>query len=299
MIKYMDFIVGITFKNGYEVFIRPYDTELNRTFIEKSNFKKLDKPLYYQLDTTYVGFSDRQISLIENKEEIKKESIERIIKSFNDLNMELHPALVRGELTLKDCNEIHRIFTTNFLELRHNRPPSEITVLNETLQGINHGVHDYESVLHSENYMECDELPRTILVGYEIWDQMGEFAYNVPNTYDRTELADLYDHADVFYWDDCRLGRNFATAWYMGDDPMAWDVADIDAIVPIFKLGNNKIKRLYSDTKFLDWLAKGNYDFTVPFKDVPFGKIINPIEFTNETVTNMYRPKEIKIYESI
>ena len=71
MIKYMDFIVGITFKNGYEVFIRPYDTELNRTFIEKSNFKKLDKPLYYQLDTTYVGFSDRQISLIENKEEIQ------------------------------------------------------------------------------------------------------------------------------------------------------------------------------------------------------------------------------------
>ena len=85
----------------------------------------------------------------------------------------------------------------------------------------------------------------------------------------------------------------------MGDDPMAWDVADIDAIVPIFKLGNNKIKRLYGDTKFLDWLAKGNYDFTVPFKDLPFGKIINPIEFTNETVTNMYRPTEIKIYESI
>jgi hypothetical protein len=276
----IDAILSLQFKSGKQIDIQPYDTVLNNNALSKFGLRnKKFNSYFFEKESVFIGFDDETRSWTHTEVDIlkvRKENLERIRNGFRKTNLEPHPSIFNDTLTARDCVEIHRIFTTAFLDLQSS---GMITPdLHNNLQDINHGVHEYESTLDTPNIMKLlrhQEHKAPINAGGAFWEDMSSNIYQVDKDYDRSELDDLYDVANVFYYDDCRIGRNFRTAWYMDDDPMASDILDIDSIAPIFRIGNNINTALYSSDEFHNWLSKWNYDHIKPFKDIPFGKIVS------------------------
>lgn len=292
----MNVLVRLHFNSGKVIEITPFDTELNRKALAQFNLKdKKFNSYFFEKESVFVGFDSHTREWSHGDVDfnvLRKNNLERIREGFRSTNLKPHSSLFNGELTIKDCAEIHRIFTSAFLEMQSSGILNP--TLHSNLQKINHGVHDYESTLDTPNckkFFKNEEYRAPVNAGGAFWEDMSSNIYQVTEDYDRSELSPLYDIADVFYYDDCRIGRNFKTAWYMDDDPTASDILDVDSIAPIFKIGNEINDALYKTDEFHDWLKKWNYDYNKPYKDIPFGKITSTtthhdIDF-DDSVINM------------
>jgi len=244
--------IQFKFDNGESLTVKPLDTVLNQQLL----------PLWIQCQHNGVYQFTLSVDVGRDSEQplARPAALEKIQQGFELTGIEC-PVDLSQPLTIQDCNQLHRIFTNGFMSGNYSVAD---------LQLINHGTHEYESTLTTPNYMRQEYGVRDRVIGLNMYSNM---ANNTIDILDEHKY-DLPDSADVYLWDDCRIGRSFADAWCQNDDPTEWDIRDIDRAGPVLLFQNILRKNLYASDHFQNWLSVHNYDPFKPYKDIPFGNIV-------------------------
>ena len=241
------------FDNEETLTIEVFDTQLNKKLLELWSLAREEN----------IGFFEqtmaREIGRDKPRTGNLNAALEKICKGF-ELTGITPPVSLDGPLTIYDCNIIHRTFTNGFRDKLADVPD---------LQLINHGAHEYESILESPNYISLDhDIPSDQILGYDLYQNIAKYTIDILDS----DKEDLSDSADIYLYDECRIGRSFSDAWCQNDDPSEWDIRDIDRAGPLLIFQNALRKKLYNSTRFHKWLEKYNAQDKV-YKDIPFANI--------------------------
>tara|TARA_B110000495_G_scaffold41211_1_gene33528 strand:- start:5510 stop:6382 length:873 start_codon:yes stop_codon:yes gene_type:complete len=267
------------FDNGEVLTLDVFDTSISKKILELCETCKADGvELYQRLLGHEAGRTAKRLEHIPHSD--KEEALETIRKGFALTGIEPNVSL-SDTMTVQDCNIIHRQFTTEGMNWGEN--PSDYDMEGkhvpkynmEDLQYINQGVHAYESTLPSPNFMEHDDILITdMLFGYNLWIDIVKQTFR-PTVEEKCTILQerKFLHADVYVYDECRVGRSFQDAWAQNDDPRELDIQDVDRVGPLFNFRNSIRKKLYKSIEFHNWLEK--YDSVdKPYADIPFANIV-------------------------
>lgn len=247
--------IQFKFDNNESLIIKPLDTVLNQQLL----------PLWHQCKNNGVYEFILSVDIGRDCENsaARPAALERIREGFRLTGIDSPVDLYKNQdLTIEDCNKLHRIFTNGFASGEYNIPE---------LQLINHGTHEYESTLRTPNYMRQEYGARDRVMGLNMYTDMANNTIDILDEY----KYDLPDSADVYLWDDCRIGRSFADAWCQMDDPTEWDIRDIDRAGPVLLFQNILRTNLYASDHFQSWLTANRYDPFKPYRDIPFANIVH------------------------
>jgi hypothetical protein len=256
------------FDNSVVLTLDVFDTSISKKILELCETCKADEvELYQRILGHEAGRTMKKLTHIPHSH--REEALERICKGFALTGIEPNVSL-SDTLTVQDCNILHRQFTMNHLNL-DNKKQSEYRI--EDLQHINHGVHEYEGTLPTPNFMEYEEIfSSDMIFGYNIWVDIPKYTILLTAEEKHTVTSSI-KHADVYLYDEARIGRSFQDAWAQNDDPRELDTKDVEAVGPLFNFRNSIRKKLYKSDEFHNWLEK--YDSVdKPYADIPFANIV-------------------------
>ena len=248
--------IKFKFNNNKSITIDAFKTKLNQKILELMEETRSNGVGYYQLNVA------RSIGRDQSRPGDKLAALKKIKQGFDLTGIDC-PVNLDNDLTIADCNIIHRVFTNSFMLNKYQVPD---------LQLINHGAHEYESLLSSPNCLWLDQETATDqILGFDIYQNLAKYTMDITDDLKK----DLPTTADIYLNDDCRIGRSFSDAWCQDDDPTQWDIRDIDRGGPIFLFQNALRKKLYQTKEFKSWLEKYNYDYNKPYQDIPFANIVS------------------------
>ena len=244
----------IKFDNKEELILDVFDTHINKKILSIWDLCKQDNlPFYYQTLA-------RSIGRLSNSDGDTNAPLNKIRKGFKLTGIS-PPVPIENPLSIQDLNIIHRTFTNAFKENRYNV---------QDLQLINHGAHEYESMLATPNYIQLDdETDSDTVLGYNVYKDIAKYTIDVTPQ----DKVNLPTNADVYFYDECRIGRSFSDAWCQDDDPKFWDIRDVDRVGPLLLFQNASRKKLYNSDKFYMWLQKYQATNKI-YSDIPFANII-------------------------
>jgi hypothetical protein len=265
------------FDNGEVLTLDVFDTSISKKILELCETCKADGVELYQRRLGHeAGRRAKEIEHIPHSH--KEEALETIRKGFALTGIEPNVSL-SDTMTVQDCNILHRQFTTECMHWAED--PSDYDMEGnyvpkynlEDLQCINQGVHAYESTLPTSNFMAYDDKHITDMVfGYNLRTDILKQTIR-PTVEEKHTVTSSIKHADVYMYDECRVGRSFKDAWAQSDDPRELDIADVDRVGPLFNFRNSIRKKLYKSIEFHNWLEK--YDSVdKPYADIPFANIV-------------------------
>jgi|CoawatStandDraft_6_1074263.scaffolds.fasta_scaffold00343_12 hypothetical protein len=260
------------FDNGEVLTLDVFDTSISKKILELCETCKADEvELFQRILSHQAGRSMKHLEHISHS--VRLEALTSIRKGFALTGIEPNVSL-SDTLTVQDCNILHRQFTMECMNW--GEKPSEYNM--EDLQYINQGVHDYESTLPTPNYMEYEEddkFSSDMIFGYHTWTDTPKYTIILTDEEKHAILQERkFLHADVYLYDECRVGKSFQDAWAQNDDPSELDIQDVDRVGPLFNFRNSIRKKLYKSNEFYNWLEK--YDSVDKrYADIPFANIVS------------------------
>lgn len=242
------------FNNGEVLILDVFDTAINQKMLE----------LWERCRADNLDFISHKLARDIGRKDPPggdlDAALEKIRKGY-ELTGITPPMSLDEPLSIQDCNVIHRTFTNAFEEHKYNVPD---------LQLINHGAHEYESLLPTPNYIKLHEdTPSDTVAGYNIYTNMAKYSMDILYR----DKINLPVTADVYLYDECRIGRSFSDAWCQDDNPKNWDIRDVDRAGPLLLFQNAVRKKLYMMDSFHRWLEKYDAQDEV-YRDIPFANIV-------------------------
>jgi len=246
----------------------------------------------------------------------QKECIELLNKAIDDVNSYItgtkFPYTAYEDMPWSQGNRIHRAFTTasstrstwfhnftltqlkEFKKISYsdkayymrNNCPTMFEILDEekfveAAERINHGVHLYETFLHSKRAKKAEEtVGRTDYIELDWTNQDRNFAraffYGNRISYEELKISfpDNYSDYDVFVGKMVE-GKDYEFAYCEYDDGLEYDITNLDWICGDLRIHYNKSgNRFYTDTQYRDWIDDLEIEDEMHLP-VPLGRIVS------------------------
>jgi hypothetical protein len=160
----------------------------------------------------------------------------------------------------------------------------------DAIRRINEWTHVYEGVVRSRRSRKLSQNHLKLSSLVLDWDRLtpsGEYTFGFSNRVSYEELKQSfignYEEQNVVIGVSV-LGKDYETAFCDYDNPLEYDITNLDYINGSITIINNKsTKDMYRESKFIDWINDYNIEREM-YLPVPLGKVVeNSCDFNSLT----------------
>lgn len=276
-----------------------------------------DKGVYYQDIKGDIEIPSYNVTLTECVDKINQ-AIEDVNACVEGKKFPYYAYL---GMPWEQTNLIHRCFTTaiatntnwkhnltgaeliEFKKLKYLEPRSisnfikikDFTVIDnskfmDAVERINKWIHVYENEVKSTRGVKImDDFPNqsSLVLDWDSYSPSGEhtFYFSKRISYDELKQSFVgnYDEYNVVLGKSI-LGKDYEIAYCEYDDPLEYDITNLDNINASFTIINNtSVKNLYQESRYIDWINDYNLEKEM-YLPVPLGKVVeNNCDFNSLT----------------